>query len=84
MDTPFKALEVTGTIDERHQLRLDEPLSLVGPQRVRVIILMEQEEDASEREWLHTAAANPAFDFLKDPKEDVYARSDGKPFQDEG
>ena len=29
-------------------------------------------------------AANPAFDFLKDPEEDIYTLSDGRPFYDAG
>ncbi len=39
-----------------------------------------EEEDLSEAEWLHAAATSPAFDFLKDPAEDVYLPTDGKPF----
>ena len=30
------------------------------------------------------AAHNPAFDFLKDPAEDIYTLSDGKLFRDQG
>ena len=35
-----------------------------------------------ETEWLHAAATNPAFDFLKDPEEDVYTLADGDRFVD--
>jgi hypothetical protein len=28
--------------------------------------------------------SNPAFHFLKDPAEDIYTLTDGKPFHDEG
>jgi hypothetical protein len=28
------------------------------------------------------AAKNPAFDFLKEPEEDIYTPADGKPFDD--
>jgi len=31
-------------------------------------------------EWLQAAAANPAFEFLKNQAEDVYKATDGKPF----
>lgn len=41
-------------------------------------------EIIDEREWLHAAASNPAFDFLKDPEEDIYTLADGKPFHDQG
>ena len=84
MDKTLKAVEVTGAIDDRHELHLDEPLPIAGPSRVRVIILLLQDMDADEREWLRAAATNPAFDFLKDPGEDIYTPSDGKPFNDQG
>jgi hypothetical protein len=81
---PFKALEVGGTIDAQRRLQLDEPLPIVGPSRVRVIILISDETDINEQEWLQAAASNPAFDFLKDPGEDIYTLADGKPFYDQG
>jgi len=81
---PLKAIEVGGTIDEQRQLQLDEPLPIVGPSRVRVIILIPDETDINEQEWLQAAASNPAFDFLKEPEEDIYTLADGKPFYDQG
>lgn len=39
-----------------------------------------QDEEINEQEWLHAAATNPVFDFLKDPEEDIYTLTDGKPF----
>jgi hypothetical protein len=80
----LKALEVTGTIDEQRRLHLDEPLPIVGPSRVRVIILISEETDMDEKEWLQAAASNPAFDFLQAPEEDIYTLADGKPFHDQG
>ena len=80
----MKAIETTGTVDEQRQLVLDESLPIVGPSRVRVIILMPEETDIDEKEWLRVASTNPAFDFLKKPEEDIYSLSDGKPFHDQG
>ena len=80
----MKAIEVTGTIDDSGQLYLDKPLVVAGSRRVRVIILFAEEGEIEEREWLSSAASNPAFDFLKDPEEDIYTLADGKPFHDEG
>jgi hypothetical protein len=80
----MKAIETTGTIDEQRRLVLDEPLSLTGPGRVRVIILMPEEADIDEKEWLQAACTNSAFDFLKAQEEDIYTPSDGKPFHDQG
>lgn len=84
MGMSLKAFEVMGIIDEQQQLHLDEPLSIVGPSRVHVIILIPEETGIDEKEWLRAAARNPAFDFLKDPEEDIYTLADGKPFHDEG
>jgi hypothetical protein len=48
------------------------------------LLLMADDVDIDEREWLRAAARNPAFDFLNDPAEDIYTRDDGQPFRDEG
>ena len=82
MKTPTRAIEVTGTVDEEGGLHLDEPLTMIEPGRVRVILLL-SERDVDEREWLRGAATNPAFDFLKEPVEDIYAPNDGQPFDDQ-
>lgn len=82
MEGPMRAVEVTGTVDEERQLRLDSSLPISGPLRVRVIVLYPVEDELDESEWLHTAARSPAFNFLKEPEEDIYSPSDGKPFHD--
>jgi hypothetical protein len=84
MEIAKKAIETLGTIDAQRQLILDEPLPVVGPARVRVIILLPEEADIDEKEWLRAAAANPTFEFLKEPEEDLYTLADGKPFHDPG
>ena len=86
MDTPVRAIETTGVIDEKSQLRLDVPLPVVGPSRVRVIVLIpeEEHEEISESEWLYAAATNPVFEFLREPEEDIYTLADGRPFDDKG
>lgn len=83
METTMTAIEMTGRIDEHHQLQLDNPLPVSGPMRVRVIVLYPIEEEWDEIEWLQAAAHNPAFDFLNDPAEDIYSLADGEPFRDE-
>jgi hypothetical protein len=79
----MKAIETTGLVDEQSHLVLDGPLPIAGPGRVRVIILVPEEADISELEWLKAAVTNPAFDFLKEPEEDIYTLADGKPFHDQ-
>ena len=81
MEIATKAIETTGTIDDQHRLVLDEPLPVAGPTRVRVLILLPEETDIDEEEWLRAASHNPAFEFLKDPEEDIYTLDDGVPFR---
>lgn len=83
MDIPLTAIELTGTIDEQHQLRLDDVLPVSGPKRVRVIVLYPLDEALDEAEWLRSAARNPAFADLSAPEEDIYSLADGTPFHDE-
>ncbi len=78
------AIEVAGEIDEQRRLHLDAPLPVAGPSRVRVIILVPEQTDISEGEWLRAAAKSSAFDFLEEPEEDIYSLNDGKPFRDQG
>lgn len=83
MEVPMTAIEMTGTVDENHQLKLDGALPFAGPKRVRVIVLSpltDTPDDLSEMEWLKASLNNPAFEYLRDPEEDIYTISDGKPF----
>lgn len=83
METTMTAIELTGTVNEHCQLQLDDLLPIPGPKRVRVIVLYSLIDEWDEKEWLRAAARNPAFDFLKDPEEDIYSLADGKPIHDQ-
>jgi len=80
MQAATQAIETIGTIDAQHHLVLDETLPITGPTRVRVSHLLPEDFDIDEAEWLQAAAANSAFDFLKDPEEDIYTLSEGERF----
>lgn len=49
-------------------------------EELEAVLLKKAEQE--EYEWLKAAARSPAFDFLKDPQEDIYTLADGKPFHD--
>jgi hypothetical protein len=83
MDPTLTAIELTGTVNEHHELQLDDVLPIEGPRRVRVIVLYSPVDELDEGEWLHAAALSPAFDFLRDPEEDIYTLADGKPVHNE-
>ncbi len=77
----MKAIETTGKIDKAGILHLDTPLEL-QERTVKVIVLIPDEVEMEEQEWLKAISHNPAFDFLQDEKEDIYSLNDGKPFYD--
>jgi hypothetical protein len=78
----MRALEITGRIDEKGFIQIDKPLRVVN-KRVKIILLMQEDGDVSDEEWLYAASANPAFDFLNEEAENIYTVSDGKPMKDE-
>ena len=83
MEVQMAAIEMTGTIDEHNQLKLDSLLPFSGPKRVKVIVLSPLDDELDETSWLQATAQNPAFTFLADATEDIYSVTDGKPFYDE-
>ena len=86
LDVPMTAIEMTGTIDEPQQLKLDSQVPIMGPRRVRVIVLSLMEGEwgiPDEIEWLHAASRNPVFGFLSESGEDIYSLEDGQPFDNE-
>lgn len=82
METISKAIETSGTLDDQNHITLDESLPELGSKRVRIIVLVPENDDIPEPEWLHAATNSSAFDFLKESKEDIYTLEDGKPFHD--
>jgi len=78
----MKAIEVSGFLDEKGQLNLDTPIKIVN-QRVKVILLIPEEEEISDAAWLNGMASNSAFKFLEDEAEDIYTINDGQPMQNE-
>ena len=64
MSKLMKAIELTGQVDSEGRLHLNEQLTAVQAGPVRVILLVPEDPDIEESEWLRTASANPAFDFF--------------------
>ena len=51
---------------------------------MRVLVLFDvDDEEMGEQAWLRVASRNPAFEFLNDPKEDLYTAEDGASFEEE-
>ncbi|HEX5151246.1 MAG TPA: hypothetical protein VFW07_07345 [Parafilimonas sp.] len=77
----MKAEEVFATVDEKGILHADKLLNFKN-QKVKLIVLA-QDDDISDKEWMKFLASNPAFDFLKNEAEDIYTIHDGKPYNSE-
>ncbi len=48
--------------------------------KAKVLVLFEDEE-VTEKEWLQLALKGGAFDFWNDPAEDIYTLNDGIPYE---
>jgi hypothetical protein len=68
----MKAIETTGKIDKEGILHLDTPPEL-KERIVKVIVLIPEEVEIEEQEWLKAISHNSAFDFLHDEKENIYS-----------
>ena len=83
MEMALHAIEATATLDKNGQLILDEPLTIALPRKVRVILLIPDIVEPTEKEWLQAGAKSPAFAYLREDAEDLYTISDGVPFKDQ-
>ncbi len=72
----MKAVELVGTVDEKHQLQIEIPETL-PPGPVRVIVLFPEEDEAGAA-WTHGIAHGWAEE-LNDPREEIYTLEDGNP-----
>ena len=77
----MKAEEIYAMVDDNGILHVDQPLSFKN-KKVKLIILA-QEDDITDEEWMKFLSTNPAFDFLKNEAEDIYTIHDGKPYNSE-
>ena len=77
----MKAVETTGHMDQPGLLRLDTKINFDKTKLLKIIILIQEEDEISNSVWLESISLNPAFDFLKDAKEDIYTSTDGKLFK---
>ena len=74
----MKAIEISAKTDKQGLLTINYPL-YKKERNVRVIILVDEKNETDEEKlWLSSISSNPAFDFLKDQKEDNYSLTDGR------
>lgn len=76
----MKAIEIKSKTNHKGELKINYQL-YQSDLAVRVLILKNEsaEDDEEEKLWSDSITTNPAFDFLKDPEEDIYSLEDGKP-----
>jgi len=79
----MKSIEINTKTDKEGHLKINYPLNKKD-KKVRVIILLDEQIDDidEEKKWLNSIQSNPAFDFLKEPSENIYTLTDGEPFNE--
>lgn len=79
----MRAIEINSKTDKKGHLKIDYQIGK-SERNVRVLILLDDNtsQPDDEKLWLSSISFNPAFDFLKDPTEDIYSLNDGEPFHD--
>jgi len=77
----MKAIEIKAKTDNNGNLSISEKLNLSNKE-VRVLILVEEDEEMEENSWLTAISNNPSFSFLAEPEQDIYTTKHGKPFDD--
>ncbi|MBA4409548.1 MAG: hypothetical protein Q8S54_03035 [Bacteroidota bacterium] len=79
----MRAIEFNSKTDKKGHLKIDYQIGK-SERNVRVLILLDDytSQPDDEKLWLSSISFNPAFDFLKDPTEDIYSLNDGEPLND--
>ncbi|TDK41498.1 hypothetical protein [Algoriphagus formosus] len=73
----MKAIEIKAVTNSDGSISL-ELTGLKGGISIRVLILSEEDE-LDEKNYLKFISNNPSLDFLNEPEENVYTIKDGKP-----
>jgi hypothetical protein len=82
----MRAIETIGTLDAQGHIQLDTPQPQAEPSRVRIIMLLDDEDELGPGQWEsamvydrpEVIGTNPSFAFLNDPEEDIYTLADSK------
>ena len=75
------SIETTAVMGRDRHLILDEEIPVRESEKVRVIVLLE--DDLEESLWTNAGTSNSVFDLLADESEDIYSPKDGTPIVDE-
>lgn len=73
----MKAIETKATVGKNGIIQISAPKELIG-KKIKIIILIPENNYIGNDEWLVVNSKNPAFDFLREPEEDIYSLNDGK------
>lgn len=75
----MKAIEKNIEFDEQGNSQIHLGKNFSG-RKAKVVVLFDEEE-ITEKEWLQLAMKGGAFDFLNDTAEDIYTMEDGIPYE---
>jgi len=79
----MRAIEINSKTDHSGHIKFDYQLGR-SDQNVRILILLEEDNYQLEEEklWIDSLSNNPAFNFLREPEENVYSLKDGESLND--
>ena len=78
MIAQVKSYEIEGIIDKDHHLVISKELPVMGPKKVKVIVLVEDDNLGEGTDFLRAVQDGGSFDFWNDPEEDLYTLEDGR------
>ncbi|MDH4200026.1 MAG: hypothetical protein OEV66_06555 [Spirochaetia bacterium] len=74
------AVNIAGDLsDDGKTITLEHPIKDISAGKVKLVVIQDDEE-VSEEEWLSAIAKSDLYDDLKHPEEDIYTVNDGKPY----
>ena len=76
-------IRVKGSLSDDHKtILLNHSLDNIPSGKVKLLIIQDDEENSDE-EWLQAASKSTFYDDLKSPAEDIYTIQDGMQYNQE-
>jgi hypothetical protein len=67
--------------DDGKIITLEQPIKDISARKVQLVVIQDDEEN-SAKEWLSAIAKSNLYDDLKHPDENIYSINDGVPYHE--
>jgi len=75
-----ETINIVGDLsDDGKTIILEQPVKGIPAGRVH-LVLIQDDEEISDQEWVSSLSKSNLYDDLKHPDEDIYSINDGKPY----